>query len=286
MLLPTPLRLRLRLASASRLTTGNSADRCSGNQRARLGIRGHGRRHVLVGDFHPRSQVVEHRIAEQVPPGPALQRVGGHGAHPLAPPFLERDRRFRLGPLIGRPHGTARQDKRQHEHGGFGRWEQVSHEGQDVFSSGLRLGVAPQLPLQRAAAAQLVQQQIDHRRGQQRDHLAGDQAADDGDAQRPAQFRAFAEADGQGQRAQAGGQRRHQDGPEAQQAGLAHRLIRRESARSLGVEREVDDQDGVLLDDADQQEQADQRDDGQLQPEDAAAPAPRPRPPRAAWTAR
>ena len=62
-----------------------------------------------------------------------------------------------------------------------------------------------------AAAAQLVEQHVDHRRGQQRQQLAGDQPADDGDAQRPAQLGAFAKADGQRQRAQNGGQRGHQD---------------------------------------------------------------------------
>ena len=70
--------------------------------------------------------------------------------------------------------------------------------------SGCGFGMACQLPLQRAAPAQLVQQQVNNRRGKQRDHLAHDQAADDGDAQRPAQLRALAEADGQRQRAEAG----------------------------------------------------------------------------------
>ena len=42
----------------------------------------------------------------------------------------------------------------------------------------------------------------------------------------------------------------------------------RKRSRQASRQGEVDDQDGVLLDDAYQQEQPDQRDDGQLHPED------------------
>jgi hypothetical protein len=116
------------------------------------------------------------------------------------------------------------------------------------------------------AAAPLVEREIDHRRGEQRQHLAGDQPAHDGDAQRAAQLGPVAKADGQRQRAQRGGQRGHQDRAEAQQAGLADRLVRGNAARAFGIERKVDDQDRVLLHDADQQDDADQRDEVELPP--------------------
>ena len=70
-------------------------------------------------------------------------------------------------------------------------------------AAGLRVGdVAAQQLFVGAAAAQLVQQQVHHGRGQQRQQLARDQAADDGDAQRLAQLGAFAETDGQRQGAE------------------------------------------------------------------------------------
>ena len=47
-----------------------------------------------------------------------------------------------------------------------------------------------------------VEIEIDHRRGVERQHLAEQQPAHDGDAQRLAQFRTLAEADRQRQRAQ------------------------------------------------------------------------------------
>ncbi len=53
---------------------------------------------------------------------------------------------------------------------------------------------------------------------------------------------------------------------------------------ALGLEREVDHHDGVLLDDADQQDDADERDHRQLRAGTAAAPAARRRRPTAAST--
>ena len=120
-------------------------------------------------------------------------------------------------------------------------------------------GLPGRLP--RQPRSQAVEHQIDHRRGEQRQHLADDQAADDGDAQRPAQFRAGAVAQHQRQRAEQRRHRGHQDRPEAQQAGLMDRLARRLALVALGLQREVDHHDGVLLDDADQQDDADDRDD-------------------------
>ena len=61
----------------------------------------------------------------------------------------------------------------------------------------------------------------------------------------------------QRQRAEHRGHGRHHDRPEAQQAGLIDRLARRLALVALGLEREVDHHDGVLLDDADQQNDAD-----------------------------
>ena len=83
--------------------------------------------------------------------------------------------------------------------------------------------------------------------------MAEDQATDDGDAQGLAQLSAIAAADGQGNRPEEGCQGGHQDGPEAQQAGAADRFMR-VGAGAARLDREVHHHDGVLLDDADQQQ--------------------------------
>ena len=126
------------------------------------------------------------------------------------------------------------------------------HRAAPSLPRGGRFGPDAAQPAPRRSKAE-----IDHRRREQRQHLADEQAADDGDAERMAQLGAGAGAEHQRQRAEERRQRRHQDRPEAQQAGLVDRLARRLAFVALGVEREVDHHDRVLLDDADQQDDAD-----------------------------
>src|SRR5258705_116573 len=66
-----------------------------------------------------------------------------------------------------------------------------------------------------------------------------------------------ADADGGRQRREGGGERRYRERLKAQEEGCAVRGDRREAARALGLEGEVDDQDRVLLGDADREEHAD-----------------------------
>ena len=82
-----------------------------------------------------------------------------------------------------------------------------------------------------------------------------------------AQLRAGAAFHRQRQRAEQRGQRRHHDRAEAQQARLHDRIRRRHALVPFGLEREVDHHDRVLLDDAHQQDDADQADDRQILPE-------------------
>ena len=56
----------------------------------------------------------------------------------------------------------------------------------------------------RCAFGQPVEAEVDDRRGVEGEHLAEDQAADDGDAEGAAQLGAHARAEGQGQGARAG----------------------------------------------------------------------------------
>ena len=105
---------------------------------------------------------------------------------------------------------------------------------------------------------------IDHRRDKERDRLREHQAADHRQAQRLAQLGAGAEAERNRQRAHQRRQRGHHDRPETQDAGLADRVRRRHALVALRVEREVDHHDGVLLHDADQQQDADGGDQRQV----------------------
>ena len=92
-------------------------------------------------------------------------------------------------------------------------------------------------------------------------NLADDQPADDRDAERLAQFGTGPGPQHQRQRAEHRRHGRHQNRPETKQAGLINRLTRRQSLDALGLQREVDHHDRIFLDDADEQNDADDGDD-------------------------
>ena len=74
---------------------------------------------------------------------------------------------------------------------------------------GVRIAAAAHESVETGAAqlaVQPVEQQVDHRRGVEREHLRHQKPADDGDAERPAQFGAGADGDHQRQRAEHRGQ--------------------------------------------------------------------------------
>src|SRR5690606_27290872 len=105
--------------------------------------------------------------------------------------------------------------------------------------------------------AQPIEEQIDHRRGEQCQQLAEQQAADQHQAQRLAQLGAGTGREHQRDRAEQRGQGGHQDRPEAQQGGAEDGIPRTHSLVPFGLQGEVDHHDRVLLDDADQQNDAD-----------------------------
>ncbi len=90
------------------------------------------------------------------------------------------------------------------------------------------------------------------------------QTADHTDPQRTPQLGANAGAQHQRQGAEQGGEGSHQDRPKTQQTGPVNRLPRRHALFAFGGQREVDHHDGVLLHDADQQNDADDGDHVQL----------------------
>src|SRR5690606_22080711 len=111
---------------------------------------------------------------------------------------------------------------------------------------------------------QAIEEQVDHGRAVQGQHLAEQQAANNGQAQRLAHFGAFGSAQQQRQGAEYCGQRGHQNGPETLQASAADRVFRTQTFSALQLQRQVDHQNGVLLDHANQQEQPEQRNEAEL----------------------
>ncbi len=71
---------------------------------------------------------------------------------------------------------------------------------------------------------------------------------------------------GQRQRAEQGRSRRHHDRPEPQQTRLVNRFFRTHPFIALRVEGEVDHHDCVLLHDADEEDDSNQRDEGKISP--------------------
>src|SRR4029079_7957930 len=94
--------------------------------------------------------------------------------------------------------------------------------------------------------------------------LRNNQATNNGNAERFAQFAANSHYDGERQRAEHRGHRCHHDRPEPNETGLVNRFFGTESFVSLSVEREIDHHDRVLFHDADEQDNSDDRDEIQL----------------------
>src|SRR5215813_3308752 len=113
-----------------------------------------------------------------------------------------------------------------------------------------------------------VEVEIHDGRGVEGQHLGEEEAAHDGDAEGTAQLRARARAEGQGQATEERGHGRHHDGPEAEEAGLEDRLRGWLAPLALRFQGEIDHHDGVLLHDADEQDDADEGDDVEVRAED------------------
>ena len=90
------------------------------------------------------------------------------------------------------------------------------------------------------------------------------QAADHREAERAAGFGAGAPAEGDRQRAGERRERRHHDRAEAHDAGLVDRLLRRLAMGAPRIESEIDHHDRVFLHNADQQNNADERNEREI----------------------
>jgi hypothetical protein len=112
--------------------------------------------------------------------------------------------------------------------------------------------------------AEAVEGEIDDGGGEQGQGLRKDQAADDRDAERVAEFGAGAAAEHQREGAEHRREGGHHDRAEAQEGGLEDGVAGGLAFLALRVEGEVDDHDAVLLDDADQEDDADDGDDAEV----------------------
>src|SRR5579862_358030 len=86
----------------------------------------------------------------------------------------------------------------------------------------------------RPAQTEAIEIEINHRGGVESQHLADDETADDGDAERPAQFGTRSSAESKRKRAEERGHGGHQDGPETENTGLKNRLFRGFMIEPLG----------------------------------------------------
>src|SRR3954471_24283512 len=105
-------------------------------------------------------------------------------------------------------------------------------------------------------AIQCIQIGVDHWDHDQRQQRRGDDAADDRAAHRRLLLGAFAEAERERQHAEDHRRGGHQDGAQADLAGSKQRLVAAQAA-ALALVGEVDQQDGVLGDEAHEEHQAD-----------------------------
>ena len=87
---------------------------------------------------------------------------------------------------------------------------------------------------------ELIESQANYRCGVKRKHLRNNQAANDGNAERFAEFAADAHADGERQRAEHRGHRCHHDRLEPNETRLVNRFFGTKSFVTFRVEREID----------------------------------------------
>src|SRR5580698_8227168 len=111
---------------------------------------------------------------------------------------------------------------------------------------------------------QVIEENIDHRRGVEGEDLAEQQAAHHGNSQWLAEFRANAGTERERQTAEERGHGGHHDGTKTQQAGFVDRVLGAHAVLSLGFQSEVNHHDSVLFHDADEQDNSYERDDAEF----------------------
>src|ERR1700730_11348470 len=113
-------------------------------------------------------------------------------------------------------------------------------------------------------AGEAFEIEIDNRGCVERQPLREQKPADNRDAERPAQLGTGTPSERDRHGTEQCREGRHHDRPKAQEARLVDRLTRALAFEPLRLEREIDHHDRVFLDDADQQYEADQRNQAQI----------------------
>ncbi len=126
-----------------------------------------------------------------------------------------------------------------------------------------RMGTCMSLIRRLAFSAEAVERQVNYGSRVDSEELRDREASKHGVAEWHAQFGARSRREHEGQRAEHRRKRRHQDWPEALKTGLPNGVLTAEPLAAFRIERKIDEHDPVLLHDADQQDNADQRNDGQ-----------------------
>ena len=111
---------------------------------------------------------------------------------------------------------------------------------------------------------QPIKREIDHRRGVEVNNWLRYQSAHDRDSERPAELRAGPSPNASGNPPSSAAMVVIMIGRKRSRHASIDRVLRRLAFVALGFQREVDHHDGVLLHDADQQDDADQRDHTQI----------------------
>src|SRR5438874_556022 len=113
-------------------------------------------------------------------------------------------------------------------------------------------------------AGEPIKRQVNNRRGVERQNLAENQAAHDSYAERATKLRTDAVTKCERQAAEKRRHGGHHDGTKAQEAGFVNGIERRLPFLAFGLESEVDHHNGVFLDNADQENDADEGNDAEL----------------------
>jgi len=119
-------------------------------------------------------------------------------------------------------------------------------------------------PEPRAERAESFHVEVNDRCGVKREDLAHDESTDNGDAERLTHFRAVPVAKRKRHGTEKRRERSHENGPKAQEARAKDRILGGRSGLALFSDCEIDHQNRVLFDDADEQNNADECDDREI----------------------
>src|SRR5260370_8139149 len=93
--------------------------------------------------------------------------------------------------------------------------------------------------------AEFIEREIDDRCGIEREELAYDETANNGDAERTAELRARTRSEGQRKSAEESSHRGHQDGPKTEHAGFEDGILSLHPTLTLFLQFEADNPNSI-----------------------------------------